>query len=312
MRFRLFTWVLLVASVLCYWGSAYAEPSSDPPKESSTPILDRLDNLGKRLFGSPKPSDRDRPANTRSSSKPSSSDEISLGRSSDRVHVPRSGSVSGTTVRRDDAPAARRDSELFGPRREPEQPAGRRGATPGAAREDIEPSPSRRSVEPLMPRGDLEPSAARSLNDRPAGVSGKSRAEEPPQTSPRAESTETPLPPPQPEKPVPPVPGLIPIHERLGAFRESLFSKPGESAEKADGAKNASAANPGKSESAASEPTSRESTPSPSEAEPSASTPKRLEGQSLVNDLAIPRATVDNPPAVRKEADPPLSSTRAW
>ena len=59
MRCRLLIWVALVSSVLVVNGPVLAQTTSDQPKESPS-LLDRLDNLGRRIFGDGRTTDRER------------------------------------------------------------------------------------------------------------------------------------------------------------------------------------------------------------------------------------------------------------
>jgi len=60
MRCRLLIWVVLISTVLMVHGRVLAQTTSDQPRDPPS-LLDRLDNLGHRIFGDGRASDRERP-----------------------------------------------------------------------------------------------------------------------------------------------------------------------------------------------------------------------------------------------------------
>lgn len=164
---------LVLASTL-YWagGSARAEESSDRPKESATPILDRFDNFVRKVF-SPRDDGRERPKSAKSSSpRVRVEEEPSASRSGDRPYAPRAGSVLGTAVRDNREPSA---------------------TVPLLAAPDFSAPGMRDSSQRFVHSNQVEEAAASRPDDK-----------EPPAVS-----------------------GMVPIHERLANFRQSLFGKSG-------------------------------------------------------------------------------------
>jgi len=177
MRCRFLIGVLLVSALLWSGRSGLAQDNPDRPKESSTPILDRLSEFGRKIFG-PRQDDRERPKTAKSStSRARPDEEPTPNRPTDRTYAPRAGSVSATATRRESELRNREPSATASPMAAPEYSAAGTGAS------------ARRFV-----RSDQEEEPA---SDRQA------------------------------DKAVPAVSGLVPIHERLANFRQSLFGKSG-------------------------------------------------------------------------------------
>ncbi len=280
MRCRLFAWVVLASVVLCP-GSAFAQSSSDRPS-SPTPLLDRLDDLGQKLFGPFRQDDRDRAASARPSPRRSADDEPTPNRPTDRMYSPRAGSALGT--------AQRRDAERSAPRNDIE---------PSATRRDREFSPTRRDSDSTTPRSEGERSSPRRDSERAAAESPAAGTSGQPRRFVRAEQDEQPASDRKADQAAPAVSGLSPIHERLSTFRQSLFNKPdNKNAEQATDATTAPSA-PGKPEQAAIEPisrdhaASREAAGSPAaDTQPSLATAPALAGtsNSKVTEESSPRS----------------------
>ena len=202
------TWIVVMATVLfpfLGWAQSSSERSNSP-----TPILDRLDNLGQRIFAPFRPSEREHATASRPSTRSHAEDELHSGASGDRVQPSRAGKTAQTGVRHD----AERPSTQPNPRVEP-----------AATRRDREPFSAWRDGDSVTvrPAEDEEISATDSA--RTKGTSA-SAAGAKPQARGGQEGGE------DPEEPsssaVPAVTGLAPIHRRLSTFRQSLFDESGD------------------------------------------------------------------------------------
>jgi uncharacterized repeat protein (TIGR01451 family) len=110
MRCRLVIWVVLVSSIVVVQGRVFAQTASDQPPSQPPSLLDRLDNLGRRLFGDGRASDRERSVRSQVS-RPV--DDSSPSPISERRYISKESSAAGAQgVRKDPRPTV--DSSAFG------------------------------------------------------------------------------------------------------------------------------------------------------------------------------------------------------
>ncbi len=205
------TWIVVAASVFIpFWGAA------QPPSErnnSPTPILDRLDNLGQKIFSPFRPAEREHPSGSRAPSRSTTDEDKHTSPSSGGNHGSRAGRVAATATRSDlerPSPQQSHVSEAAAPRRDRESFSAWRDRDSLTVRPEAEPAPSEAD-------GERAEEAATSLATGTSQHGQSRRAKDDSAISEEPSSASPPA-----------VTGLAPIHRRLSMFRQSLVEASGD------------------------------------------------------------------------------------